>query len=173
MRGGSVIGFVRVVAICVPMLICCSCGHVPDRSLRAVFSNHEADFEELRMMFTSDSQFTSITPRRVVGGGRWLNSPPEGLETVGLSPERYAKYLNMFRTLRVDGGIGRPSQGGFVFQSQRPSLLNGGTSKGYIYSIDAPIPCVDDLETYKSTSRDWIVFARLKGHWYLYKQQAG
>jgi hypothetical protein len=103
-----------------------------------------------------------------------IQTTPDHLERVGLSAERYARYLTAFDRLGLANGVAR-TETGVVFEAERESLLNGEVTKGYLYSNSEPRPLVSDLDSYvpaptpDSPRPRFIAFRRLKGNWYLFK----
>jgi len=171
---------VRVRAIGWPSLLCavtisCSCGHVSDRSLRKRFDSHEADFHALRGMFISDAGIMAIT-KKGIRTATVIVSPRDGLERVGLSPARYAQYIRLLEALGLEGGIVRGDNSTIWFGAETPSILNGDSTKGYVYSNAELTPCVTDLNSYKpgpaalNQHGGFVVFSLIKPHWYLYRQ---
>ena len=97
-----------------------------------------------------------------------LRSPPRDIETVGLSQERYAEYLQLFDRLGLGVGVARGW--GTWFEAQGPSFAIGATRKGYIYSDSDLTPLLADLDSVPRSLRieGSVVFRRLKEHWYLW-----
>jgi hypothetical protein len=170
----GIVRVIGVVTLYVAVLSAFGCTHVTDESLKKKFSSHAAQFEELRSMLSSDVGFVTISRRVIVTRTKTLNSPRSGLERVGLSPDRYAHYLQLFDALDLKGGVSR-NENGIWFRAETPSVLNGDSTKGYVYSQTDRAPCVADLDAYvpPPNARDqyggFVVYARLKPKWYLYK----
>jgi hypothetical protein len=143
-------------------------GNTPDAVLRTNFSANESSFLELRAMVLEDRDFLTISTKYVITKTQTVNSPPARLELVGLSRERYQKYVELFHSVGLDGVF--RGEGGVVFRVNNPTLWNGDSSKGYMYSLAEPTPCVSNLDSYVPASRahPWRVYSRLKQHWYLY-----
>ena len=153
------------------------CDNTPDALLVRNFTQNEAVFDDLREMFTKDVQLTMVRRDLIRAGTVTLNSPPRDLQKVGLSEERYGTYIKLLNFLGLRTGIGRDEKG-IWFEVDRPSYLNGDTTKGYIYSVSDLNPLTPDLDAYvpaaTSTSRQprFLVFKNLKGHWFLYRNSS-
>jgi hypothetical protein len=159
-------------SVCLCVLV--GCGNVSDRSLMRNFAAHEATFTELRGMFEADAELAQVW-RDLVRGGGMLRKPPEHLDDIGLSTERYSEYVKRFDILGLAVGVGRGDNGAIFFDAERPSIFNVGSTKGYVYSLEAPAPLVEDLDAYQpvptaeSRRPPYLAFRTLKEHWYLFK----
>ncbi len=150
----------------------CGCshphGHTPDAVLRKNFDVNEPSFIALRDMVLEDRDYLTISTRYVITRTRTASSPPADLDLVGMSKERYSRYLEVFHAVGLDW-VGH-GDGGVTFRMDGPSFANGDSTKGYVYSLVDLVPCVDDLDSYVPPRRDrpWSVYSRLREHWYLY-----
>jgi hypothetical protein len=138
----------------------------------ATFSGREREFNQLVAMAQSDSRFITIAPdqfvtQSVIGTG-WKEA-----EDQGLAKSRWDAYQELFRRLELRGGL---SRGGSIiyFRADMPSLWNGDSQKGFVYSVDPLSPTTQDLEGYvpAPNQRDryggFVVYKPLKSHWYLF-----
>lgn len=63
------------------------------------------------------------------------------------------------------------------FHAELPSILNGDSTKGYVYSPGTLSPVAEELDHYLPvpTSLDkyggYVVFKAIKPHWFLYKRR--
>lgn len=158
---------VQVGMLCVLIVACTHPhGHTPDSLLRTNFEAHERSFIALLDMVLQDTEFLTITTNQVVTRTRTVTSAQS--ELVGMSKERYSRYLDLFRAVGVDWVS--HGEGGVAFRKDGPSFANGDSTKGYLYSSVERSPCVQDLDSYVPTSRSrpWSAYSALKPHWYLY-----
>jgi hypothetical protein len=165
---------VCLIAAMLAEVLCLSCGEPsPDRALRAVFTQNEAEFEKLKSMVVSDVTFRLISRTQVHKEGlRWVDPrTPGALGKVGISEARYAEYLKIFNDLGLDE-ILQDSGPTFYLRAVNPAFARGDHWKGYAYSPLGFGPLEDDLDSYASQSPHWWVFSHLKGNWYLYKRQS-
>jgi hypothetical protein len=158
------------------VFMCLGCGHISDKSLETQFGKHETAFDELRDLFASDPEFVTIGRTRIITHATVLTSPPQGLDRVRLSPERYGRYLKLFDALSLGGGVSRSAEGVW-FLAEAPSWVLGDAQKGYIYSLSDLAPCAADLDSYIPPKQNplfdrggFVVYKRLKSHWFLFKQ---
>jgi hypothetical protein len=169
----------RAMWVRTTVLVCLSlaggCGHPSDKVLAENFRKNEALFDKLLHMLLVDAQLTTVRRNLVRSGTTTLESPPSGLDRVGLSAERYAEYLNLFDQLGLRDGVGRGDHGEVWFNAEHPSLFNWGPTKGYVYSASELTPLVPDLDSYSPQSTvesrrpPFLVYRALKTHWHLYK----
>ncbi len=157
--------------LCLLMVFSSGCGHIPDRSLRNTFSEHESAFNELRDMFASDANFRRISRSLIAKDALMVSSSPSDLDRIGLTPATFARYLKLFDMLGLEDGVGR-SERGIWFHTERPSLINGDSRKGFIYSTLELQPRVNYLDSYTPMRdrRRGVVFSPIKPHWYLFKE---
>lgn len=161
--------------LCVCVAVLSGCRVPSQRGMTLDFARHEAEFEKLRTMFAEDTRLTAVGRNWVRSGTIALVSPPEKIERVGLTRERYDRYVKIFDALGIEAGVSRDEKGGIWFETTRPSLFNGDTREGYVYSPSPLTPLVIDLESYVPPATDdsprprFLVFKVLKGNWYLFK----
>jgi hypothetical protein len=123
-------------------------------------------------MANADKTFITITPRIVVTSAGTFESPAEA-ERAGMSDRRWADYRRLFATLGVPGGI-FSSEDALAFTVDRPSILNGDSEKGFVYSLQRQEPQAADLDSYHPSRQSldpfggYIVYKRLEPGWYLY-----
>src|SRR5215469_2700180 len=89
------------------VVLLAGCGSRSDAYLLQNFERHESTFEEVRGMFVADTRLTTIRRNLIQSGPVRLISPPGDLDRVGLSPDRYAKYIRLCDSLGLQGGISR------------------------------------------------------------------
>jgi hypothetical protein len=156
-------GFVVFTAIAAA-----GCGRIPDDPLIRNFIKNEAAFIRLRDLFAADPQLTEVRRNLIMTPSVALRSPPRDIETVGLSRERYAAYLELFDRLGLGVGVARSGWGTW-FEAQGPSFANGATRKGYIYSDRDLTPVLASLDSVPRSLRveGGVVLRRIKEHWYL------
>jgi hypothetical protein len=153
---------------------CCGCGNISDKALQANFVRHEAIFEELRNMIVADAPITMVRRHLIRAGNVTIYSPPQDLERVGLSAKRYARYIQLFDQLGLAEGVSR-SDYNVWFAAESPSMLSGGVTKGYIYSLSEKTPLVPELDAYVPAPTagarrpGFLVFKQLKPNWYIYR----
>ena len=146
------------------------CNRIPDNSMIQNFTTNEAAFVQLRDLFASDSQLTTIRRNLIMSSGVVLRSPPLDIEGVGLSQERYSAYVQLLDRLGLEVGVAR-SGSGIWFEAQGPSFANGAARKGYIYSDLELAPLVADLDARVPSNLrrpGEVLFRRLNEHWYLW-----
>jgi hypothetical protein len=158
--------------LCLLIVFTSGCGgHIPDGSLRNTFSKNETAFDELRDMFASDTKFRLIRRNLIATDALMVSSSPSNLDRVGLPPARFARYLKLFDLLGLEGGVER-SKYGIWFNTERPSIFNGDSRKGFIHSTLELQPRTNNLDVYTPMleRRRGVVFSPLKPSWYLFKE---
>lgn len=126
-----------------------------------------------------DSSLITISTTHVVSRNEMVLTTGSltDINRVGLTRERYAEYLKMFKELGLKGGITRDATklDKIIFRAEKPSFFNGLSEKGYSYSAGDLGPCLDNLNSYVppqsalNRPEGYIVFERVGPHWYLYK----
>jgi hypothetical protein len=149
------------------------CGHTSDSGLEGMFYSHEEEFEALLMMAQSEPKIITITPTVVVTSTSVESGWP-GAQRLGLSRATWDRYQRLFKDLRLDGGVSKGEHGAVSFKADGPSLLNGDSEKGYVYSPLPLSPTVEDLgrfkplETNRNSHGSYLAYRPIKLHWYLY-----
>lgn len=138
------------------------CQYPPsDQQLLSNFRFHRAEFDELAQMKQADKGLLSI-------GSDFTQ--PNDLQTVGVSPERIAKYrwllqcAGVHRGLRVDGLTGADfavwMQGG---------ATSSDRDKGYAHLVVPPKHILSSLNQIPPDSpHEFEVYRHIEGCWYLY-----
>lgn len=141
---------------------CVGCaGHPSDQTLEDRFRSNEANFEELLKMLNEDSDVARISKEFA-----FLNSGADP----GLSQERLEKYRELFKALRLEGGVHRQDKSIVRFiASTNQNVFLGNSEKLYLHSEVVPSPLVDSLDEFIKTSagKEVRAFKRLSGSWYL------
>jgi hypothetical protein len=164
---------VTVVCVsCSLMFATASCGgpsqdYPSDSELERRFAEHTADFEELVRMSDEDSKVIAITPEYTA-----LESDvgwPRPESEWGISRDRWDRYRELFALLGLKNGLLRLSGKSEVeFFTSTTGLVTGGTSKGYIHSLDDMAPVVDSLDGIEKTAKRGNTYKKIKDHWYLF-----
>jgi hypothetical protein len=158
-----------------PFFFFAGCAGPTDRSLAVGFTKHQGNLEELRRMFSADAQLQAVTRGFVRGGTITVKLPIEETEAVGLNRERYRRYVELLTNAELEQGLFRGKGDAIWFGASSPSLLNGGATKGYVYSTTPLEPLVPNLDVFRpppnlvSRRPRFLAFATLREHWYLYK----
>jgi hypothetical protein len=155
--------YMRVLlTILVFTCFCVGCvGHPSDQTLEDRFRSNEAHFEELLKMLNKDSDVARISKEFA-----FLNSGADP----GLSKERLEKYRELFKVLRLEGGVHRQDKSTVLFiASTNENVFLGNSQKFYLHSEIAPSPLVDSLDEVIRTNagKEARGFKKLSGSWYL------
>jgi hypothetical protein len=127
--------------------------HPTTAALISNFRAHQAEFNQLHLMFQADASVGRITPD-------YTDQP--------LSGQRLSEYRHLFRRLGLQSGIeGYGAKDVIWFHSSASGLATSGSSKGYVYSIQPPTPLVDDLDRASSEDGEEI-YQHIEGYWYIY-----
>jgi hypothetical protein len=127
--------------------------HPTDQVLIANFRQHQAEFNQLLQMFHADVGVGRIAPD-------FTDKP--------IPLQRWNEYRGLFRSLGLEAGIEGYGTKDFIwFHSSASGLATSGSSKGYVYTVQAPKPVVDDLDTASSEDSEEI-YRQIEGFWYLY-----
>jgi hypothetical protein len=158
-------------------LFLCGCGggHTPDAQIEKLFDKHRAEFEELLTMARADApQVLSVTPRGIVTQKRIINLAEHDYvrAEIPLSDARLDRYRKLLSRLHLLGGVLGGNRS-VEFEVDPPSLMNGDSSKGIVYSEEPCSRVLDDLDSYEAEGRDrsssgFMVYKRLRPHWYIY-----
>jgi len=142
-----------------------------DRELKALFFEHESDFQRLVEMCRADSHLT-----RIAQDFTWLEDNTSWpRKNIGISKERWDEYRKLFTKLRLKGGVSRenlPSPE-IYFIASAEGIVPSGSFKGYVYSPVPLSPTVDSLDGKLAASSKGsraTAFKALKGTWYLYRE---
>lgn len=152
----------RVMLTILALTFCGGCvGHPSDQTLEDRFRSNEANFEELLKMLNEDSDVARISKEFA-----FLNSGADP----GLSSERLEKYRELFKVLRLEGGVHRQDKSTVRFiASTNQNAFLGNSEKLYLHSEIAPSPVVDSLDEFIKTNagKEARAFKKLSGSWYL------
>ncbi len=141
--------------------------HPNDENMTSVFRLKKSSFEELRGMAASDRHLVRIAIdfTRLENDWSWPRPP----EKIGLTPERWERYRELFRETGIWAGIDKAADPDTIFfVASANGLVTGGSQKGYVFSTAALSPVSSSLDgpiDYK-TSR--LRFKTLGDGWYLY-----
>jgi hypothetical protein len=160
--------------ICFLTLVLAGCNSLhSDPSLGDLFKRHEPEFEQIRVLFSTDQSVQAISPKYVrtstkiveIQNGDFI------LET-GMSREQWTQYMSLFRATGVQQVMKDGDRVSFVVDSG--SFSNGDSQKGILYSTASPKPLVVSLDSYKPTpevldkQRGFVAYKQLKSNWFLY-----
>jgi hypothetical protein len=143
--------------------------------LQTAFSRDAAALDTLRTMAEGDPHVI-----RIATDFTWLDSTSKWpRENVGLTEERWNEYRVRFKKLSLAEGIVRTEDfpGAIFFVSHARGLCIGGSSAGYVYSINALTPTPKspkealNSEARKNPGKHYAyVFMPLTGNWYAFYQ---
>ncbi len=146
-----------------------------DKSLRARFLAHRADFEKLTIMANEDSRLTRIAPDFT-----WLDDNVAWpRKDIGITKERWNEYRQLFHTtgasIGIDKGI-NPSRIFFPIVSR--GIVPTGATKGFVYSQAPLSPVLKSLdkappdELYEGPDHNHVlVYKLIEDHWYIYYEE--
>ncbi len=165
------------------------CRRPSDQRIREQFSKHAAEFSELKEMILCDKGVPWVSPHRV--GNYWLESGKwtlenvssherqmlgnatlderQMLEHVGLTAERYHRYLDLLKKAGAQEVCLWDSDSGEVrFMVYAGGLAVAGTMKSIVYCEKPPTPLVEDTdEAMKTNFSLGHVYAHIYGNWYI------
>jgi hypothetical protein len=102
--------------------------HPTDQALIANFRAHQAEFNQLLQMFQADVDVGRIAPD-------FTDKP--------IPLRRWNEYRRLYRSLGLEAGIEGYGTKDFIwFHSSSSGLATSGSSKGYVYTLQAPNPAV-------------------------------
>ncbi len=165
-------GFLLTVTATVAVIVSC-CGSPPNRShpsdeeLTSVFRLKKSSFEELRGMAASDRHLVRVTIdfTRLEDDWSWPRPPGK----IGLTPERWERYRELFRETGVWAGIKRATDPDTIFfVASAQGLATGGSEKGYAFSTAALSPVLSSLDGRPDLKSNRLRFKPLGDGWYLY-----
>jgi hypothetical protein len=148
--------------------------HTSDAFLERNFFQHEADFDLFLSSLRIDEKLSMIGARNISYGDHLITGAdgfsPE-IERLGLNKGQWTAYQQQLRRLGLDQVNKGPDS--VTFEADSPSLFNGDSTKGYLYSPTSPAHLKPSLDGYRIADGDkgangWYVAKALKGHWYLY-----
>lgn len=115
---------------------------------------------------------------RIADDYTWLDNDTKWPRPdVGLTPQRWNEYRQLFEKLSLAEGILRSPDfpGAIFFISRARGLCTGGSSSGYVYSADPLTPATQspakdlDAEARKNPKQNYAyVFKPLKPNWYAF-----
>jgi len=135
--------------------------HQPDRQMIANFQTHKTEFEYLRQMVTEDKWLTRVDDD-------WTE--PRDPQTIGILPDRIAKYRRIFHQLGIPRGISATAgRDRIEFIASSQGWVASGSSKSYVYLAKRPDEVLDDLDSLSSLQKPFgIGYKHIEGNWYLY-----
>lgn len=143
-----------------------------DAALESHFLAHRADFERLVAMADEDVHLTRIAPDFT-----WLDNDAAWPRTnVGISPERWNQYRQLFTDTDLANGIGKnidPPR--IFFPIVSAGLVPTSWTKGLVYSPMRLNPVVQSLDR-RIPGRFWhgghvLVYRPIEAHWYIYYEE--
>ena len=120
-----------------------SCAPATDRSLQERFFSHQEDFQKLLDMYQQDAHLVTIAPDYTLldTDGSWPR------KNIGISPERWQQYRQLFSELGLSGGVGRtddyPGAIYFLVSARGFVAPSPSSYKGYFYSPNPPTPLLE------------------------------
>jgi hypothetical protein len=139
-----------------------------DNAIRATFDTNKSVFEELNLMIQEDKRIVRVGDEVV--GEVWFEptetSLNRALESVGLSRERYDRYIKLLDKI----GAYRISvffrKQGSQIGMHRSGNLTQGSTVDVVYLTSSPQHLVDD--TVRATqSNNTIGYAEISKSWYI------
>ena len=160
--------YVRAVLLLVVFAVS-GCGeHPSSATLIQQWRDHRKEFDETLQMFLADTALGRVAPDF---------TRPEDPTTIGVRPERIARYRQLLRSAGVASGIeGYAPKNMVWYRVSDRGLSISGSSKGIIWRSEtpgAPDLLLDDLDaflakTFPGHHRSFTAYQRLEGNWYLY-----
>lgn len=156
------------------LVLGCDSEHPSDAELEKNFYKHEADFDLLAQMAIEDADMIRIAPDFT-----WHKDNADGFASkakYGFSDERWNEYKQLFPRLGKNNGILNYQPDLILVLASSRGMVTGGSSKGYAYSSNEPLPISDSLDNvnFKDSQKEInIAYKRLKGNWYLYYKVSG
>jgi hypothetical protein len=145
-------------AVLVAAGACGRSSHPTDASLRQTFSNHRAEFTELREMAAVDSQYTRIAPS-------WLRKGPgQNVSTDSLPAGRIERYRELFAAVHSDLGVWQMKDE-CAFPISSMGIVSHGSSKGLAYRSTPPKTQVGSLE---DVTGKGVWYVPIGDGWYVY-----
>jgi hypothetical protein len=142
-----------------------------DKSLRARFLAHRADFERLVMMANEDSHLDRIAPNFIGPGDGFAKR-----KDVGITEERWNEYRQLFQATGVSQGLHKdidPNRIFFPIVSR--GLVPTGSAKGLVYSqtpLSPLLKSLDEQPPKELYERDHVlVYEQIEDHWYIYYEE--
>ncbi len=130
--------------------------HLPDEILIQNLNTDIKKFELLIKMFKEDTPVSVVHPT-------WI--APEN----AITKERWYEYKKLFSELRLDGGMRSWLGESILFTSTAQGLSIGGSSKGYIYKPESPVPLYTNLENISPYSeKSGKGYKKINENWYIY-----
>jgi hypothetical protein len=129
--------------------------HLSEQELISDLDTNAKEYQKLISMFRDDAPLTTVHPT-------WIY--PEN----AISPARWLAYKKLFTELGLDAGMRSWGGQSIWFISTTRGLVTGGSSKGYMYLPEDPVPLYtsldhipDDLESnvegYRKITKDWFI----------------
>jgi hypothetical protein len=161
-------GRLKFVLACI-VLASTACGrHTSDAELELIFSRHEQQFQRLLAMVQADAAAKKIGPRYVSQTRLHYGET----EHHGLSEERWIQYQGLLSELGIEGVASDARRASF--RIDLPSIQNGDSDKGFLYSETPLEPSAADLDGYKISPStrtkygDYLAYKKIRPNWYLY-----
>jgi hypothetical protein len=171
------------LCLLVSLFICISCSRVPsDADIQKVFNEHYTELNQLKDMIASETDILAIGTDKVgnfwLDQGQWTTHKPpytsytekEMLSSVGLTQERYCKYLQLLESIGGHRISRNTSNKQISIHLFRMGNVSSGQTVKIVFLSDPPVSLVND--TQESISDDSGVFySRLKGNWYIEREK--
>lgn len=154
----------------------CGFRYRSDAEMLAWLHQNEREFIRLVKMALEETAIEQVAPdfcRDIAGHAHSYPASPDGF-----SRERWESYRDLFKALRLEGGIftqGPHSQwipNSVMMTAEASGLAMSGSSKGYIWSQNVLEPLLERLDPLflptGGDSWDYMAYRRIKPEWYLY-----
>lgn len=133
-----------------------------DAAMLREFGRHEATYNTLIEMATTDKALDRVDQNWTI---------PADPQSIGVSPERLAKYRSLLRAAGTPRGFQRlPGRDGFnFFFFLQGSAISDDKTKGFSYQTAPPERIVQTLDDIRADSRDGFTsYRHIGGNWYLF-----
>jgi len=143
------------------------CGHTSDEELVKIFQQGEGKFLLLRGMARSDWDSNMIR-LYVTRTARTY----EEADHQGLSKERWREYQTLLKELRLSGVAA--SEDRVEFRFDPPSLFNGDSEKGFLYSETPLAPLLTSLDGFSPSeptptpNHNHLAYRAIQAKWYVF-----
>ncbi len=154
-------------AVGLTMLIGCGRAHVSDTSIIRYLNDNESSLLQLRDMVAADSASQTISPNAFISKTESTNRFRES-HIPQIRREAYRKRLVELNLDAVAGDARR-----VTFRYDPPSIKNGDSAKGLLYSQDPVSPVLDSLDQFKVSTGPQgdltkTAYRRIRPNWYVY-----
>lgn len=129
--------------------------HVADYVLISDLKKDIKKYEKLITMFRVDAPATVIHPT-------WVS--PDNI----ISESRWDEYKKLFSDLGLDGGMRSWGGDSIWFISTAQGLVTGGSSKGYMYKPQNPVPLFTNLDQIPEGLESNVKgYRKINDEWYI------